>query len=76
MWIGSEMLCSTKLERGLLGEVGDVVRRCPVRKLSTQIDLVPFGQEPLAEVRAEEAGAAGDDDLHARAETLGRPIEW
>ena len=60
----------------------------PVSRLSTQIDLVPLGEAALAEVGAEEAGAAGDDDsLHERAPAVsaaaprvagtpsGRPIE-
>ena len=29
-------------------------------------DVVPFGQEPLAEVRADEPGSAGDEGAHAR----------
>ena len=36
----------------------------PVRKLSSPDDRVAFGQEPIAQVRAEEAGRAGNEDPH------------
>jgi hypothetical protein len=29
-------------------------------------DLVPFGQKPLAEVRADEPGSAGDEGPHEK----------
>ena len=38
----------------------------PVTRLSTHDDLVAAGQQRVAEVRAEEAGAAGDDDPRHR----------
>ncbi len=38
----------------------------PVKKLSRQSDVVPLAQQPLAQVRADEPGAAGDQDSHGR----------
>ena len=37
-----------------------MLRRVPVKKLSTQMTSGAFAQQPLAQVRAEKAGAAGD----------------
>ena len=45
----------------------------PVMKLSSPDHRMPIGEEPVAEVRAEEAGGAGDEHSHAR--SLPRPNE-
>ena len=45
------------------GELGDVFDR-PREQVVHADDLVPAHQEELAEVRADEAGAAGDKDPH------------
>ena len=46
----------------------------PVMKLSSPTTLVAVAQEAVGEVRAKEAGGAGDQDSHARgrARTSGR----
>jgi len=45
-------------------EVG-YVRRGPRGEVVQRDDLVPLVEEPLAQVRAEEPGAAGDDGATA-----------
>ncbi len=47
-------------------QVGDVVAR-PGDEVVHPHDLVALGQEPVGEMRAEEAGGAGDQDSHGRA---------
>ena len=39
-----------------------ILLRVPVKKLSTQMTLAPCVEQPLAQMRAEKAGAAGDQD--------------
>ena len=58
-------LCSTKVHRGCDPEVGDVVGR-PGDEVVHPHDLVALGQEPVGEMRTEEAGGAGDEDSHGR----------
>jgi hypothetical protein len=48
-------------------DLGGQVRAVPgVRQLVEHDDLVPGAEQPFHEVRADEAGAAGDENLHAR----------
>jgi hypothetical protein len=47
-------------EVGTVAQVRDVVL-APGQEVVHAEDAVPFGEEALAEVRAQEAGAAGDD---------------
>ena len=51
---------SDQSESVMAGEVRDVRRR-PGREVVERDDLVPLVEQAFAEVRAEEAGAAGDD---------------
>ena len=49
--------------------------RVPVKKLSTQMTSCTFGKQPLAKVRAEKTGAAGDQDAaSAKALLLAPPF--
>ena len=60
--------------------------RVPVKKLSTQMTSAPCCEQALAQMRAEEAGAAGDQDalfkMHecpsasAAFRSGGLPIRW
>jgi len=43
--------------------VGDVFGEAG-RQIVEADDLVPFAEEPLAQVRADEPGSARDDDAH------------
>ena len=49
----------------------------PVRKLSMQMTSLPSREQALAEMRADEAGAAGDQDPrhHAQSRLHGRPAD-
>ena len=54
------MLWSMNRNRGLSQQVVDVRRRAGEEVVDAD-DLVPLGQEPLAQVRADEPGPAGDE---------------
>ena len=55
-----------ELEVGAAREVGDVLALAGDQVVDAD-DGDPLGEQPLAEVRAEEAGAAGDDRRASRA---------
>ena len=48
-----------------------MLSRVPVKKLSTQRTSCPSVEQALAEVRAEEAGAAGDQNAFAGHHVMG-----
>ena len=58
--------CSTNVKPRVAEQVLDVLGR-PVTKLSTHDDLVAALDQDVAQVRAEEAGATGDDGDRASA---------
>ena len=53
-----------ELEGRVADQVGDVVRR-PGDEVVHPDHLVPLGDEPVAEMGAQEAGGAGDEDTHS-----------
>jgi hypothetical protein len=57
------------VERHVGREVGAVAR---VRELVEDDDVVPLGEQPLHEMRADEARATGDQDFHAREGSFAR----
>ena len=65
------MSCRDELEAIVADQMGDVVRVARDEVVEAD-DVVPFGEKPIAEMRAEEARRAGDEDSH---DWPPRPIE-
>ena len=63
-----------EVEAPVAEQVGDVARMAG-RQVVERDDVVAIGQQPVRQVRADEAGPAGDDDApHAQSpRTAGRP---
>ena len=60
-------------EARLADQVGNVVRRAGQEVVHAD-DLVPLCQEPIAQVRAQEAGRAGNQDAHVLNHSMKRGI--
>ena len=57
------MSCADELELRVPEQVGDVLGRAGDEVIDRD-DLVPLGEEPFAQVRADEPGPAGDERAH------------
>ena len=61
---GLDRLARDDVPLDRLADAGEIVPLGRVRQLVEDDDLVPCGKEPLDEVAADEAAAAGDEHAH------------